>query len=338
MHLSAEASREGLALAALIDSVPDIAAHVLFGQDGPLLGVMRDRGISAEVLPLPRRKGAAPAATVPYVLRLARRLEHLRPYVVHTNSASSALYGGIAARLAEVPLVWHLRDEDRAAGVNALARGPLRRLVPRLPHAVIATSVDAAALARYARRCVVIPGPVFATAPLPASKYRSSRNRPLQFGMRCATEGARREALASFERAFPNRSHEADVVLAADLPVARLPQWLSDVDVVVDLTHEKDAHDDLILAAMASGRTVVATSPGPGADLVTDGIDGLLVPCDRPDLLTSALRLVAHQPKLRARLADGARATSAPMLADVVGPRIREIYDDVVATSLIQKG
>ena len=33
-----------------------------------------------------------------------------QPDLVHTNSLKAALYGGVAGRLAGVPVVWHVRD------------------------------------------------------------------------------------------------------------------------------------------------------------------------------------------------------------------------------------
>src|SRR5207237_9288673 len=53
---------------------------------------------------------AGPPAGVVSSLRLSRRLRRLRPDIVHTSSLKAALYGGLAARLAGVPGVWHARD------------------------------------------------------------------------------------------------------------------------------------------------------------------------------------------------------------------------------------
>ena len=45
-----------------------------------------------------------------YVRTLRRRLRELRPDLIHTNSLKAALYGGVAGRLAGIPVIWHIRD------------------------------------------------------------------------------------------------------------------------------------------------------------------------------------------------------------------------------------
>ena len=60
--------------------------------------------------------------------------------------------------------------------------------------------------------------------------------------------------------------------------------------------------------AMAVGRPIV-TADGPAPrELLTDGVDALLVPPGDPDALADALRRLAADPGLRARLGAAARA------------------------------
>src|SRR4051794_8099018 len=103
-----------IALARALPAVLDtIDPHVILGEDGPLVGRLREQGISVEVMAMKERArdlrkdrvraggvdpGAA-AATAAYVWRLRRRLRELRPDLVHTNSLKAALYGGAAGRL-----------------------------------------------------------------------------------------------------------------------------------------------------------------------------------------------------------------------------------------------
>jgi glycosyltransferase involved in cell wall biosynthesis len=62
--------------------------------------------------------------------------------------------------------------------------------------------------------------------------------------------------------------------------------------------------------AMASGLPVVATRSGGPEEIVTDGIDGLLVPRDDPDALAAAMLRVAADEGLRRRLGSAARAAA----------------------------
>jgi UDP-N-acetylglucosamine:LPS N-acetylglucosamine transferase len=50
------------------------------------------------------------ASTIADIWRLRRRLRQLAPDIVHTNSLKAAIYGGLAGRVAGIPVVWHIRD------------------------------------------------------------------------------------------------------------------------------------------------------------------------------------------------------------------------------------
>src|SRR4051812_31738049 len=113
---------------ALLRLVTAMAGHVepivILGEEGPLVERLRERGITTEVLPIDpklrdvRKDTVRPTgrnlSTLPalasYVRRLRKRLKELEPDLVHTNTLKAALYGGLAAKLAGIPVVWHIRD------------------------------------------------------------------------------------------------------------------------------------------------------------------------------------------------------------------------------------
>jgi glycosyltransferase involved in cell wall biosynthesis len=66
-----------------------------------------------------------------------------------------------------------------------------------------------------------------------------------------------------------------------------------------------------LLEAMAAGCPVVATRVGGIPDLVTDGVDGLLVPPGDPDALAAALLRILRDRDFAERLGNAARATIA---------------------------
>jgi glycosyltransferase involved in cell wall biosynthesis len=59
---------------------------------------------------------------------------------------------------------------------------------------------------------------------------------------------------------------------------------------------------------MAAGRPVVASAVGGIPEIITDGVDGLLVPPGRPDALADAVTRLLRDEALRRRLGDAARA------------------------------
>ncbi|MBC7785838.1 MAG: glycosyltransferase [Burkholderiales bacterium] len=97
---------------------------VLFAE-GPLVEQIRDAGVKCHVLPLSAgviqtRKDSLGfssllrfrevAQAFRFVWRISRVLRHLNVDLVHTNSLKSDLIGGVAARLAGLPVIWHVRD------------------------------------------------------------------------------------------------------------------------------------------------------------------------------------------------------------------------------------
>src|SRR5436305_5461638 len=114
-----------IALSRLLPALAEhVDVHVVLGEEGPLVKRLRDRGIETEVIPLAprlrdvRREAVRPTRVDPRalahlpasVVRLSRRLRALDADLVHTNSLKAALYGGVAARIARVPVLWHVRD------------------------------------------------------------------------------------------------------------------------------------------------------------------------------------------------------------------------------------
>ena len=98
-------------------------AHVILGEQGPLVDRLREAGATVEVPPMPavarevRKDSVRPGtlglmalASPHYVWVLRRRLQELQLNVVHTNSLKAALSGGVACRLAGILVIWHIRD------------------------------------------------------------------------------------------------------------------------------------------------------------------------------------------------------------------------------------
>ncbi|OWY61204.1 hypothetical protein B7486_65020, partial [cyanobacterium TDX16] len=120
----AQLSGGEVALARMLGAMPEVEAVVVLAEDGPLVPRLEQVGAHVEVLELDPsvaglRRGTVTGSglglgvlrrTFRHVGRLRRRLRTLHPDVVHTNSLKAALYGGVAGRLAGIPVVWHVRD------------------------------------------------------------------------------------------------------------------------------------------------------------------------------------------------------------------------------------
>ncbi len=80
------------------------------------------------------------------------------------------------------------------------------------------------------------------------------------------------------------------------------------------LPYTEASQSGVLAAAFANGRFVIASAVGGIADVVEDGVNGLLVPPGDPVALAAAITRAASDPALRDRLCAGARRTAAERL------------------------
>jgi glycosyltransferase involved in cell wall biosynthesis len=102
-----------------------------------------------------------------------------------------------------------------------------------------------------------------------------------------------------------------------ELPPHELKPWLSNALLTVAPLRAGARNVDQgcaplkILESLAAGVPVVASDLPPVREIVTDGVEGRLVPPDRPAELARAIRLLLHLPGVRAAMAEAARDRAA---------------------------
>jgi glycosyltransferase involved in cell wall biosynthesis len=84
-----------------------------------------------------------------------------------------------------------------------------------------------------------------------------------------------------------------------------------------------------MLEAMATGVPVVATAVGGIPEVVTDGVDGLLVPAGDPSALATAIGKILDDDALAADLATAGRTRAASFGLDRVVARTEALYAEV---------
>jgi glycosyltransferase involved in cell wall biosynthesis len=106
------------------------------------------------------------------------------------------------------------------------------------------------------------------------------------------------------------------------------PRFLSACDVFV-LASEYEGLPVAMMEALALGLPIVATAVPGIVGEVEDGVEAVLVPPHRPDLLADAIVTLADDPARRASMAEASRARSEGF--DLAGAvrRLEEIYRDV---------
>ena len=128
---------------------------VVLAADGPLVGRLRAAGIPTRVEPLAasvretRKDSIGPKsllrvgqawACLRYAFRLARLARRLGTDLIHTNSLKADLYGGLAGRLAGIPVIWHVRDSIDGHYLPPRVAATFRGLSRIVPKAVVANS------------------------------------------------------------------------------------------------------------------------------------------------------------------------------------------------------
>ena len=91
----------------------------------------------------------------------------------------------------------------------------------------------------------------------------------------------------------------------------RVAALMREADVFVMPGRIEEAFGLVYLEAMASGAVVVGTATGGAAELVRDGVNGLVVAPGDASALAEALVRVRDDPQLRGRLSENGRATAA---------------------------
>jgi glycosyltransferase involved in cell wall biosynthesis len=363
-----------LALLRLLAALEQVDRHVILGEDGPLVRRLLDAGISLEVLPMSDAArdlhradvtpwsvpGKALFKTSAYAAVLARRLRRLRPDIVHTNSLKSALYGGVAGRLAGTPVVWHIRDRIADDYLPTPAVRLVHAAARVLPSAIIANS--RATLATLGETGVfreVVASPVVVYDSAVTGGLNASRSGDLRVGMigRLAPWKGQHVFLDGFTRAFGRGSESAVIVGAplfgedwyeADLRRRAealglngrivfagfredIGRALGEIDILVHASVTPEPFGQVIVEGMSAGLAVVATAAGGPAEIIEDGVDGLLYPPGDADALASRLRDLAADPGLRARLGAAARESSKRFTADVAAGQVTRVYERVLA-------
>lgn len=102
---------------------------------------------------------------------------------------------------------------------------------------------------------------------------------------------------------------EDAVAIREDLVLDDMPSFFAAADLVVQPSLAEGL-GLAVIEAMAAGRPIVATNVTGIAEVVTDGVDGLLVEARSPDQLAEAMLRVFREPELADSLAQGARRTA----------------------------
>ncbi|RPE85142.1 glycosyltransferase involved in cell wall biosynthesis [Curtobacterium sp. PhB137] len=323
---------------------------VVLGEHGPLESLLSGLGVEHEVVALDPSvtEHAADAgggllakgvSTLRSTRALARRLRDVGADVVVTHSAKAHVYGGLAGRLARIPVVAYVHDVVGAAGASRANTLVLRAALTTLPAARIANSrTTARSLGRSGPAPAVIGCPV----DLPDQAAPSAPG-PFTIGMvgRLTRWKGQDIAVRAFAAAralgldpdarlrligaahFGTDDHHAAELhtLVTELDLTALVEFrghrqdvdaeISACDLLVHASRRPEPFGQVVTEAMALGRPVIAADAGGPAEVLTHGEDGLLVRPGDVDALAHAILRLAGDEQERNRLARNGRHSAA---------------------------
>lgn len=345
---------------------------VLLFSEGPLVRRLAEAGIECHVMPMSggvihARKDELGGGTLLRIRDVASTLSFARDVtrfmrrsnvaLVHTNSLKSDLIGGLAARTARLPLVWHVRDRIADDYLPAKVAKAFRMLCRVMPTRVIAIS-DAVrqTLGNNPRVRVVHDG-----TPMPA-KTASGRNdgrmlvglvgrispwKGQDVFLRAASIVRRQLPAARFqiigsalfgEREFEQRLHAIvqDQGLADAVEFLGFREDVADLiarlDVLVHASTTGEPFGQVIIEGMAAAKPVIGTRGGAVPEIIVEGETGLLVPMGDADQLAEAICALLADPARARRMGLAGRTRVAEHFTIQNTARgVQAVYDDLLA-------
>ena len=142
-----------------------------------------------------------------------------------------------------------------------------------------------------------------------------------------AGDGPERSAV---ERGIAERGLDGRVRLLGLLPRERVLELFHAADAAV-LSSAWENFPHTVVEALAAGTPVLSTAVGGVAEVVTDGVNGLLVPAGDVDALAEAIRRFAGDEELRSRLRAAAAASVRAYAAEAVFGELEAMLRRVAA-------
>ncbi len=358
---------------------------VVFAEDGPAPQLLHQTGVETHVIPLDVkvrqvRKDSLKALGILnphritglflYSSRLAKFAKDQGVHVIHTNSLKAHIYGGIAGRMAGLPVIWHIRDFIDETYLPRAAVMMIRLLARFVPSYVVAVSQSVldklhlaprqASVTDNQKTAVVHDG--LCEEELDAAKEDESRTWPetVRIGivgrltswkgqhifLKAAAKLIKAGHKASFvivgaplfgeedyERELREMVHPLGIAGHVEFLGFRsdVPEVLRNLDILVHASTSADPCPNTVLEGMAAGLPVVGTNGGGVPELIADGETGLLVPMGDADGLASALETLLADPARAQRMGlAGGVRVRRYFTADRMARQVEGVYQKIV--------
>jgi phosphatidyl-myo-inositol alpha-mannosyltransferase len=304
---------------------------------------------------IPYNRSNAPIDPRPWSVRRAREaLRSFRPDVVHVHepfTPSTSMWTTLAA---DAPVVATFHTGAERSRLYDLAAPLIRRIARRIVVRIAVSRVaERAAASRIGGTFEIVPNGADVGRFSDAEPADLGEGTKLLFVGRLDERKGFPTAVAAFGRLAVDRP-ELRLIVVGDgpdrtaidalpsdvrdrvsmlgpVPNVDLPPFERACDLYLGTSVGGESFGVVLVEAMAAGLPVVA-SDIPGYDeVVTDGVEGLLVPSRDPAGVAQAVETILDDPALAARFSAAGRARAATFDWQVVGARIEELYRRAVA-------
>jgi len=302
-----------------------------------------------------------------YVVRLARFIAKQHIDLVHTNSLKADVIGGCAARLARVPVVWHIRDRIADDYLPRKVVAVFRWLLRVVPNCVIANSeatFRTLQLPTGTNANVVASGVVHdGVAPMLETAARLASEDPLigivgrispwkgqHIFLRAAATVRERFPRARFQiigsALFNEAEYEKEVrTLAETLGLSDVVEFtgfrqdvlelIARLDILAHASTTGEPFGQVVAEGMIAGKPVVATNGGGVPEIIEDGISGMLVPMDDAPALAAAILWLMENPEKAQEIANAGRQRILNHFTiEHTVQKVQKIYDALLADRL----
>ena len=293
----------------------------------------------------PMRLAGTVRALVRHSTRVRDVLRDRSADVVVAITVKSLLFGLLGGRRAGTTVVWSVHDRVHSSYFSWFLVPLLRYVAPRLVDAIMVNSRTTLATIRPGRRPVLVATPPIELDARDFHEPRDEVRRVVMLGRLSPWKG-QDLFLSAFASVFAGTGAEAHVVggalfgeheyevqlrqQAVDLGIADQVHFvghvddpwevLVDADVLVHCSRIPEPFGQVVLQGLWGRCAVVATTPGGPSEVITDGEDGLLVPCGDLAALRRALARLRADAGLRRRLAENGRRTARRYDAAAAAP------------------
>jgi phosphatidyl-myo-inositol alpha-mannosyltransferase len=285
-----------------------------------------------------------------------RELRAYAPDVVHVHEPPAPVISWSASSFPDAPVVgtFHAYSTNRWTNGFGILVGARRRF--NRMHARIAVSEAAAWTGRrfFGGTYELIPNGVDTEAPPPGPKPASAELRVLfvgrpeerkglpvlltAFGALVEHEPARLTVIgvsdAEVRRYLADPEAEARIDARGRVRGDELWRALHEADVLCAPSLTGESFGMILTEAFAAGTPVIASNIAGYADVVDDGVDGVLVPPADPQRLAEELQAASHEPARLERMGRAARESARRYAWPRIAEQVESVYDRVLTTEV----